>query len=122
MQRYKPLILIVTALAVSSVIVAGLSTPQKLEIQQQSIKAASPPVSIIKSEFIFETAPFASAHASTIVETREGLVAAWFGGTREGTSDVVIWLSRQLHGVWTNPVEVAHGIGKKEMKVKELLD
>ena len=33
------------------------------------------------AEFIFESAPFASAHASTIVETREGLVAAWFGGT-----------------------------------------
>ena len=28
------------------------------------------------SEFVFETAPFASAHASTIVETRSGLVTA----------------------------------------------
>src|SRR5262249_2798413 len=36
----------------------------------------APPAS---SEFVFETAPFATAHASTIVETRDGLAAAWFG-------------------------------------------
>jgi predicted neuraminidase len=61
------------------------------------------------SEFIFETAPFASAHASTIVETRDGLVAAWFGGTREGAADVGIWLSRHERGKWTAPVEIATG-------------
>ena len=61
-------------------------------------------------EFIFESAPFASAHASTIVETREGLVAAWFGGTREGANDVGIWLSRRVGGKWTAPVEVATGV------------
>ena len=61
------------------------------------------------SEFLFETAPFASAHASTIVETREGLVTAWFGGTREGAADVGIWLSRQVAGRWTAPIEVATG-------------
>jgi BNR repeat-like domain len=62
--------------------------------------------SVVKTEFLFETAPFASAHASTIVETKEGLVAAWFGGTREGASDVGIWLSRQVAGTWTAPVDV----------------
>jgi predicted neuraminidase len=61
-------------------------------------------------EFIFESAPFASAHASTIVETRDGLVAAWFGGTREGANDVGIWLSRRVNGKWTPPVEVATGL------------
>jgi predicted neuraminidase len=64
---------------------------------------------VIKREFVFETAPFASAHASTIAETREGLVAAWFGGTREGASDVGIWLSRQVQQAWTPPIEVATG-------------
>jgi len=62
------------------------------------------------SEFIFETAPFASAHASTIAETRDGLVAAWFGGTREGAADVGIWLSRHEHGRWTPPIEIATGV------------
>jgi predicted neuraminidase len=61
-------------------------------------------------EFVFETAPFASAHASTIAETRDGVVAAWFGGTREGANDVGIWLSRREGGKWTAPVEVATGV------------
>ena len=65
---------------------------------------------IIATEFVFESAPFASAHASTIVETRDGLVAAWFGGTREGAADVGIWLSRRVGGKWTPPIEVATGI------------
>jgi predicted neuraminidase len=65
---------------------------------------------IVHSEFLFETAPFPSVHASTIAETREGLVAAWFGGTREGAPDVGIWVSRHAKGAWTAPVEVATGV------------
>ena len=61
-------------------------------------------------EFVFESAPFASAHASTIAETRDGLVTAWFGGTREGATDVGIWLSRHQGRAWTPPVEVATGV------------
>src|SRR6185295_12658412 len=52
------------------------------------------PSPIVRSEFVFERAPFPSAHASTIVETRDGLVAAWFGGTAERNPDVGIWVSR----------------------------
>jgi predicted neuraminidase len=65
---------------------------------------------VIASEFIFEAAPFASAHASTLVSTKDGLVAAWFGGSREGASDVGIWSSRQVNGAWTAPVEIATGV------------
>jgi predicted neuraminidase len=64
---------------------------------------------IVATEFVFETAPFASAHASTLVATKEGLVTAWFGGAREGAPDVGIWLSRQVNGAWTPPIEVATG-------------
>ena len=71
-----------------------------------AVAAAEPEV----VEFIFESAPFASAHASTIVETRDGLVAAWFGGTREGANDVGIWTSRRAGGKWSPPVEVATGV------------
>ena len=64
---------------------------------------------LVSSEFIFEQAPFPSCHASTIVETDSGLVAAWFGGTDEKAPDVGIWLSRREAGKWTAPVEVADG-------------
>jgi predicted neuraminidase len=66
---------------------------------------------LLKSEFIYETAPFPSCHASTIVETKSGLVAAWFGGTYERHPDVCIYVSRQEAGRWTPPVEVANGVG-----------
>jgi predicted neuraminidase len=65
---------------------------------------------IVSSEFLYETASFPSCHASTIVETPAGLVAAWFGGTDEGNPDVGIWVSRRLEGVWTAPAEVADGV------------
>ncbi len=59
------------------------------------------------SEFIFETAPFASCHASTIVELPNGdLLAAWFGGTAEGMPDVAIWGSRCSNDKWSEPVEL----------------
>jgi predicted neuraminidase len=73
-----------------------------------ALAADSSPV--VKSEFVFEHAPFPSAHASTIDETSNGLVAAWFGGTRERNPDVEIWVSRQLNGKWQPPVEVANGV------------
>jgi len=65
---------------------------------------------IMKEEFIFKKAPFASCHASTIESTPDGLVAAWFGGTHEKNKDVEIWLSRKTDGKWTDPVSVANGI------------
>ena len=64
---------------------------------------------VVRAEFIFESAPFASGHASTIVETNGGLVAAWFAGTREGASDVEIWMARHENGTWTAPVVAATG-------------
>lgn len=66
---------------------------------------------IVRSEFIFESAPFPQCHASTIAETKSGFVAAWFGGTRESHPDVCIWASRLIERKWSAPVEVANGIG-----------
>lgn len=70
---------------------------------------------IIKSEFIYNPAdvPFPSCHASTIIEYKEGLIAAWFGGTEERNPDVGIWVSNFKNGKWTKPVEVANGIQHK---------
>ena len=66
---------------------------------------------VLKSQFIYESAPFPECHASTIAETGDGLVAAWFGGTRERHPDVGIWVSRLEGERWTPPVEVANGAG-----------
>ena len=65
---------------------------------------------LVRSEFIFETAPSPECHASTIVESRGALLAAWFGGTQEKNPDVCIWLSRHEGGRWTPPEEVANGV------------
>jgi len=66
---------------------------------------------LVSAEFIYQTAPFPECHASTLVEAqRGGLVAAWFGGTRERQPDVGIWLSRGVDGRWSAPVEVANGV------------
>src|SRR5215472_18301009 len=66
---------------------------------------------VIKSEFVFETGPFPSCHASTIAETKSGLVAAWFGGTAERNPDVCIYVARHESNRWTEPVSVADGVG-----------
>jgi len=71
---------------------------------------ASRPAAMLKTEFIFEHAPFPACHASTIAETKDGLAAAWFGGTAEKNPDVGIWLSRHSDKGWSAPVEVANGI------------
>jgi len=65
---------------------------------------------ILVDEFIYETAPFPQCHASTIAETPRGLVAAFFGGTRERNPDVEIYVSRRENNHWTTPVSVANGI------------
>src|SRR5690606_16974128 len=65
------------------------------------------------AEFVFETAPFASAHASTIAETADGLIAAWFAGPHEGHSRVGIWLSHRRDGRWSEPLEVARGADRR---------
>ena len=74
--------------------------------QQSSIPAAFRK-GIIKDVFIYDTAPFPSCHASTIVETPKGLVAAWFGGKYEGSDDVSIYTSHLINGKWSVPALAA---------------
>jgi predicted neuraminidase len=62
-----------------------------------------------EQEFIYQSAPFPSCHASTIAESSGGLVAAWFGGTDEGNSDVAIWVARHDGKAWSAPAMAADG-------------
>jgi predicted neuraminidase len=69
---------------------------------------------VVKTEFLVEEPPFPSSHSSTIVETRSGLLAAWFGGSHERSPDVSIYLSRNEGQGWSSPEEVANGIKEGE--------
>ena len=80
-----------------------------LLVALEGVIASSPSPVIVGSELVYTSAPFPSAHASTIAETRDALVAAWFGGTHEGHPDIGIWLSRREGERWSPPVEVADG-------------
>lgn len=75
----------------------------------QNPQNASTHASVFRWEFIFIQPPVPSVHASTIAESREGLVAAWFGGSGEGNRDVGIWSARMVDGKWTPPAIVATG-------------
>ena len=65
----------------------------------------------LKGELIYplDAKPTPECHASTIVEVEDGMIAAWFGGTEEKHSDVGIWVSMNLDGSWSKPVEVVDG-------------
>jgi predicted neuraminidase len=72
---------------------------------------------VVKSEFLYDKAPFAEVHASTIAETPQGLICSFFGGPYEKHPDVGIWVTRQQKdGTWTVPVEVANGIQHKTLR------
>lgn len=69
----------------------------------------------IAREFIYEQGPTPQCHATTIVETRSGTIAAaWFGGKHEQNPDVGIWFSVREDSGWTPPVEVANGVQYKQ--------
>jgi predicted neuraminidase len=65
---------------------------------------------LVWREFIYETAPFPECHASTLTETQDGVLAAWFGGLEEKDPSVGIWSARLRGGEWSKPVEVANGV------------
>ena len=90
-------------------VILALSLCPFVAVSQPPAQNASQP-GLLKSEFIYEKAPFPECHASTIAETKDGLIAAWFGGTRERNPDVCIWISRFVSGHWTPPFQVADGI------------
>jgi len=82
-----------------------INTEKHKRISEETLNLSG----IVLSEFIFEKAPFAQCHASTIAETQHGLVAAWFGGTQESRPDVSIWLSHGGSNGWSPPEKVADG-------------
>jgi len=64
---------------------------------------------LVEEGFLYDKAPFPQCHASTLCETPRGLVAAWFGGTKEKHPDVGIWSSYHDGSGWSSPRKVADG-------------
>jgi alpha-L-fucosidase len=65
---------------------------------------------LLSREFVLHEPPTRESHAPKIVECTDGrLTAAWFGGTREGATDVAIWLSVREKSGWTAPRQAANG-------------
>lgn len=69
-----------------------------------------PSPKVITSEFIYESAPFPSCHASTLIETPRGIMASWFGGTYERHPDVSIYTALRSSDGWSQPDMVADGV------------
>ena len=88
------------------------------EEASQNQVAGLPPLAIVgeggyvSGELIYplDNRPTPQAHASTIVETPAGMVAAFFAGTHERNPDVGVRVSRLVDGEWTWPEEVVNGV------------
>ncbi len=65
---------------------------------------------VVTDEFLYDKAPFPQCHSATIAETPYGLVASFFGGTKERNPDVCIYVCRYENGKWTAPQMVADGV------------
>ena len=65
----------------------------------------------VSGELIYplDDRPTPACHASTIAETRSGLVSAWFAGTNEKNPDVTIRVARFEDGAWGPSQMVADG-------------
>jgi len=92
--RSKLVLLLLVAGGVTASSIAGEANPSKEAI------------------FAPGSAPFATSHASTVVELKNGqLMSAWFGGTAEGKPDVAIWASTKAAAGWSIPAELAREPG-----------
>jgi predicted neuraminidase len=96
--------------ALVGVLSIGLAGPGWPASQEPAPGNTTSFAGLVKSEFIYERASFPECHASTLAETEQGLVAAWFGGTAEGKADVGIWCSHHDGTRWSAPTEVVNGV------------
>jgi hypothetical protein len=72
----------------------------------------------LKGKLIYslENRPTPECHASTLVESSSGIMAAWLGGSHEKNRDVGIWISHLQEDGWSSPVEVANGIQDEKLR------
>jgi len=73
---------------------------------------------LLESQLIYEldNRPTPQVHASTLIETPEGIVSAFFGGTHENNPDVGIRISHLVNGVWSWPEEIVNGVQNDSLR------
>jgi predicted neuraminidase len=100
-----------SSLAFLSALIAALTLAQgrapaparfaEAEYRQAAFAPAAP---LFERRFIYREGPTAKAHSGTLLELDDGgLMAAWFGGSREGARDVAILAARWNGGDWSPP-------------------
>lgn len=63
----------------------------------------------IINEFVCKTLPTGNCHASTVLPLPDGTVlSAWFGGSKEGKTDVDIWYARRTENSWEEPCRISY--------------
>ena len=110
-HSYKALAIILRAAFSTVVLIVAFFPVPYVRPVGRSVPMTDQTAAIVLCEDIFIRAPFAECHASTIAETPSGMVAAWFGGTKEGSPDVKIWISHHNGVSWSAPEIAASGLG-----------
>jgi len=65
---------------------------------------------LLKKSFLFENGPGATNHTSTLVETRDGLLAAWIGGPESRHPSSAVFAARFDGHAWSKPAFVFDGV------------
>ncbi|MDX8340483.1 sialidase family protein [Draconibacterium sp. IB214405] len=64
---------------------------------------------LVSESYISDTLQYAQCHASTIIETKNGLLLSFFGGQYERHPQVSIYTAAFENGQWQKPQKVADG-------------
>ena len=96
--------------AIAMVFISAIVLPLQYKEQSNSrtpVNAADT-TGVIKGYFSKDGIPVPECHASTILHLKNGeIMAAWFGGKKEGNDNVGIWLTHGRPGQWSEPAEIA---------------
>jgi predicted neuraminidase len=98
----------------------GLRFPSGRRVQIQVLKALllaelscfAQPSALLKKEFLFEDGAAPTNHTSTLVETRDGLLAAWIGGPESRHPSSGVFTARYDAREWSKPALVFDGTQK----------
>lgn len=103
----KSMLFFSTVLVLASVAVwQSYSETSSWQTQSEQLSKETNQQPVFRKSFVFEQGPTDSVHASSIVSLPDNeLLAVWYGGSREGASDVAIYSSRKkaIETEWSQP-------------------